>query len=381
MNTCQILFALLRMQICGADMSEMIRKELTPQMLKEVYSLALEHDMAHLAGQALSELGYLGEDETSQKLKKQAMLAVYRHARMEHEYQRICAALEECKVAYLPLKGAVLRNFYPEPWMRPSCDIDILVKKECVDRAVLALTDKLGYRKGERFSYDVSLYSPSGVHLELHFDVQERKEKAVAQKIWDDASSQEGLYRQKMSDAMFYWYHIFHMAKHMEDGGCGIKPFLDLWILNHRVECDRQNCENLLAESGLLKFAKAAEKLAEVWFSGAQVDSLTTQLEMFILTGGVYGSLKNSVAVKHNKTGGMLGFAIYKIFLPYDVIKYHYPVLQKHKWLLPICQMRRWGRLICSGKVGNYIKAVNEDAGTDTQTRAAMQQMMKDLGL
>ncbi|MBO4954226.1 MAG: nucleotidyltransferase family protein, partial [Clostridia bacterium] len=33
-------------------------------------------------------------------------------------------------IDFMPLKGAVIRQYYPEPWMRTSCDIDIHVKKD-----------------------------------------------------------------------------------------------------------------------------------------------------------------------------------------------------------------------------------------------------------
>ena len=33
---------------------------------------------------------------------------------------RGCAVLEEAKIPYIPLKGTVLRDYYPEAWMRTS---------------------------------------------------------------------------------------------------------------------------------------------------------------------------------------------------------------------------------------------------------------------
>ena len=61
--------------------------------------------------------------------------------------------------------------------------------------------------------------------------------RGVLAQIWDTAvSAGPGSHRLLLADEMFYFYHIAHMVKHFEVGGCGIRPFLDLWIMNHRME-------------------------------------------------------------------------------------------------------------------------------------------------
>ena len=79
----------------------------------------------------------------------------------------------------MPLKGSVLRASYPQDWMRTSCDIDILVHREDLERAVELLVEKKQYRREVTNLCDVSLYAPSGVHLELHYDLvlENRSEK------------------------------------------------------------------------------------------------------------------------------------------------------------------------------------------------------------
>ena len=103
-----------------------------PEMLPVLLDLADAHDLSHLLGQALSDLGLLGEDETSQKFRSRALQAVYRYGKQKREFERICAVLEEEKIPYIPMKGAVIRKRYPEGWMRSSCDIDVFVKKNDV---------------------------------------------------------------------------------------------------------------------------------------------------------------------------------------------------------------------------------------------------------
>ena len=92
-----------------------------------------------------------------------------------------------------------------------------------------------------------------------------------------------------------------------------------------------------------------ARALCGVWFENAAPDPATQQLEDYILRGGVYGSSENHIAVQQQKQGGRLRYLLSKIFLPFDTIKYHYPVLQKHPWLMPVMQVRRWCKLLFCG--------------------------------
>ena len=255
MTESNILFALLRHQICAEAVTEEVKQAMTPELLEKVYKLADAHDLAHLAGQSLSQLGLLGEDEVSQKFKKKAMQAAYRYVQVNFEYEQACVAFEQAKIPFIPLKGSVLRVYYPEPWMRTSSDIDILVKPEDLETAAAMLVEKLGYQAGKKDEHDIPMRSKTGFLLELHYDTMEErhakgKRYKMLERIWDYAAPrEEGSCHYYLADDMFYFFHIAHMAKHFEMGGCGIRTFLDIWILNHRMEFDPA-ARNALLEEG-----------------------------------------------------------------------------------------------------------------------------------
>lgn len=350
----KILFALLRNVICGGLLDEGIKAACTPEMLDRVYALAAKHDLAHLVGQAVSKLG-LEESDALTKCTQAAMQAVMRYVRLDREYQRACRTLEEGKIPFLPLKGAVLRTYYPEPWMRTSCDVDILVRPEDLRNAITLLVQKLSYVEGKNGPHDVTLHCPGGDHIELHFDLVEEgranSARTVLNTVWENTKLREGYgYWHEMSDAFFYFYHIAHLAKHVEHGGYGIRAFLDIWILNNKQEYDWLKKEELLKASGLEAFAAAASKLSAYWFGREATDASTLQFEDFILTGGTYGTLKNRIAMQQKKKGGKCKYAFYRIFLSYHEMKYQYPILQKYKYLMPVYQVRRWIRALFKGK-------------------------------
>lgn len=386
MNAKDVLMALLRAEVCGAELTNDLKPFMTPELLEKVYSLANAHDLAHIAGQALGKLGFLGSDETSNQFRNKTIGAVARYVRLQHEYNVISNCLEAAGIAFLPLKGAVLRRYYPEEWMRTSCDIDILVREETLEAAVSALTDKLNYQRGEKSTHDVSLFSVSGVHLELHYtaveDGRAQNSQAVLARIWEDASPlKTEPYHYCLSDAMFYFYHIAHMAKHIEEGGCGIRTFLDLWILNHRVDFDPYARDQMLDKGGLKIFARAAERLAEIWFSGEETDDISEQLSSFILGGGAYGTTESYITVKQGKIGSAKGYAYRRIFPPYEKMKFRYPVLEHKKWLLPIFHVVRWITVLYKGNGVRSLRELETNASISGELVADTAKFMKKLGL
>jgi len=382
----QVLFALLRNIVCGQPVSEDTKEACTTEMLEQVYALAGRHDLAHLVAQAANKLD-LRESEFRKKCDQSAKQAIFRYLRLSNAYEQICSTLEKAEIPFIPLKGSVLRDFYPEPWMRTSCDIDILVRAEHLESAIASIKEELQYTDGPKGDHDISLFSAAGIRLELHYDTLAENSAinesyAVLSRIWETAiPKQPGMYQRELTDAMFYFYHIAHMAKHFQIGGCGIRPFLDLWILNHRVQCDVQARRQLLAQGGLLAFAKAAEKLSEVWFSQGETDSLTAQLEHYILDGGVYGTMKNRVAIQQKKSGGKFRYALSRIFLPYDTIKYYYPILQKCKWLLPVYQVVRWCKILFRGGVKRSICELKTNASVSHEEIQSTEALLQHLGL
>ena len=384
----ELLLALVSAEICGQDIDGEMLKSLSPEELESLYKIAKIQDLAHIAGQALAKCGALGKDPASEKLKKRTMQAMYRYVRMHSEYEKICHVLEQAQIPYIPLKGAVLRTYYPEPWLRTSCDIDILVKEEMLDHAMEILGENLGYTSQPKSDHDVSLFSANGVHLELHFDtIQERYEtnncRQVLSEIWEDAMPKEaGSYQYCMSDEMFYFYHMAHMAKHFEVGGCGIRPFLDIWILQHRVEHDNQKRNELLRQGGLLKFAQASEKVSAAWFSGVQMDPMTGQVSDYILRGGLYGDNENRAALGQARMGSRVRYLItQRVFMPYEYLKDEYPVLKKHKWLCPLYQIVRWFRMLLGGRTGRTLQELRSNFTVSKKKTDAASELLKYLGL
>ena len=264
-KTVSMLFRLISSAICGYQLSdedkEMYGKEMLPHLLK----IAKHHDIIHLLVLGLKNNNLLDDD--SSNLEYAIFRAIYRYEQMNYTLTQLCDTLEEAQIPFIPLKGSVIRKYYSEPWMRTSCDIDVLIHEVDLDKAVDFLVKNLGYTYKQKFTHDVSMFAPNGVHIELHYSLMDdepvKSSFDVLGNVWDTAMKKDNYgYWYELPDDIFYFYHIAHMAKHFENGGCGIRTFIDIHILNHQVQFDDTRRMELLERGELLIFANQANLLS-----------------------------------------------------------------------------------------------------------------------
>lgn len=383
----EILFSSLWGTVFSTELDEETKKLITPEGLPTLYKLSKAHDLAHIVAEALDKNNLLDNSEISNKFRAQRNLAVYRYEQIQYELDEICRVLEEERIEHIPLKGAVIREYYPEPWMRTSCDIDILVRQEQVKDVVNLFTKKYEYKYAIQTQHDYSLYSPSGVHIELHFILifHDKSGDNFTKRVWESTISEEGyLYKKKMPDDLFFTYHIAHMAQHvLECGGCGIKPFIDTLIIQDKMGISLEQSKEALERCGLYTFAQKAVQLSKYWFCGGETDETLQEFEKYVLNGGVYGTLDNKISVGASREKGRLGYILKRLFVPYRKLCLLYPSLKKCPILLPFYQIRRWFRLLKRNgvKVSGAMRELKAVTGVDKETQERTEKMLKDLQL
>lgn len=301
------------------------------------YRLAEHHGLEHVLYYEAKRRGCLPVCETAEqtarlaKADRRLIQLQYWHVKMELELERCCQLLVDEQIAFIPMKGALLCALYPEPWMRPRVDLDILIHEDDVGRAVKALT-AIGYTTdGERHYHNVSLFCQN-VHLELHYSIMERHEKmdVLLEQVWDHTVA-DG-YRYTQTPAFFRFHHVAHMAHHLLGGGCGIRSFVDMWLLRHASDHDEAAVRALCEQTDLAVFYGSVCRLCDVWFGDVQHDEHTRRLEEFVLQGGTFGTKQQrETAVraaydKRNITKRLL-------CMPYADLKNLYPTLVGRPYL------------------------------------------------
>lgn len=380
-NTSGIMMDLLASEVCGrkVDTDKYI---LSDNDLKCLYKLSKAHDLAHIVGDALIKNNMIKSGEVKTAFEKQVVTAVYRYEKISYALDSLKKVLSEAGICFVPLKGAVIRGYYPEPWMRTSCDIDILVHEEQAEIAAQVISERLGYQYEKRAYHDISMISSSGIHLELHFSIQENMGNIdrVLSDCWSYVSDKDDN-EAYFSSEFFFFHQLAHAAYHFLGGGCGVRPVLDIWILNHHIEYDMEALNRLLKQCGIYTFACELERLSEVWFGTAEHTEITRQMEGYLLNGGVYGTMSNHVAVQQVKKGGKLRYAGSRIWLKYDALSQYYPSLEGKRFLLPVYEVRRWVEIVLKGRAKKSLHELKLNASTTADEQIMMNDMLQKLGL
>lgn len=317
--------------------------------------------------------------ERNQEMKRNRMRCLFRYYSRDESLKDIFGALESAGLSYVPLKGSVLQYLYPEPWMRTSSDIDVLVHEEDLESAVQAIEGCTDFRFDKRNYHDVSMVG-TRLQLELHFSIKEHMEgtDGLLGRAWEFASGQEGGCRFSFTPEYQAFHVLAHMAYHMVTGGLGIRPYLDLWLLGEKTAYDENKLRGMCGECGLLTFYDTSRQLLRVWMEGAQHTAVTSDLEGCCLSGGVFGS-GNSGARQREHRGA--SYVLHRLLARRDVLEGMYPGLREKPALLPYYQVRRLLRLVDPGKRRGAVAEVRRLGSVSDEAIDSFDSLLTSLGL
>ena len=368
------LFAVVR---AGMDLGA-VPLELSSDDCRELIQIGSKQSILPIVYRGLKKSG--APAEVVRECDKARLLDTKKYIIQNNALQKIGGALDEAKIPYIPLKGAVLRILYPSPHLRTSCDIDVLVKEESLDEAVEAIENTTDFVKKKRYYHDISMVN-SQVHLELHFSILENMENIdkLLSQVWDYAVPDKGS-RYKMTPEYLIFHVVAHMSYHMVHGGLGIRPFLDLWLLRTKTEYVEALVRQMCSDCGILTFYEKSCDLADSWMMEKSVPEGLVLLEEYALLGGVFGSKETTVASALRRRNSF-NYLFHRLFLSVDVLASENPELQEKPYLMPIFQMKRWLRLTDPEKLAQAKKEITSVKSMRPETIDSFDKLLVSLGL
>ena len=338
MRISQKLIEILRTELNGNDCTD---DDLSADEAREVYSLAMKHNVQSMAADWLLKHG-VSDETVFEGMATSLTISQW----TDQLISKAASALNDAGIEFMFLKGAVIRNDYPEPWMRMSGDIDILVHEQDKVRAREVLCRDLALESSQSAVED-TLVSKGGVMIDLASMLIDKdhkwEEQSSLSDIWNHALPGKLQYERVLCDDMRYTHAVMHMARHFDNGGCGINHVMDLWVLNHRISVTdemRAARNALLNKKGIKKIEEAFVAVSEKWFSGADVPTMDG-LEDMIINGSAHGNPENTLLTKRGKYG-KLGYKLSRLFVPYNYLKQLFPSLDGHRWMTPFYEVYRW---------------------------------------
>ena len=354
----------------GAQMNVLQRGVLTlvrSALTEERLSIPVEFDLELAAKTAhihqIDALLYAGAvccglDKREPQLKQLFQLYCQNlliSSRQVQAVEKVCAALDEAELDYMPLKGCRIKKLYPKAELRTMGDADILIREEQYGE-VRVVVERLGYEESDVSTYEF-VWRSRELKLELHKRLLSDQNKDFYRYFgdgWKRATIKNGTQYSMMTEDE-YIYLFMHFAKHYRNGGIGIRHVTDLWVYQRAFpNMDEAYIAAELDKLHLLEFRENICRLLSVWFEGRPSDEKTDFITDFVFSSGSWGTDESRImsdGVKRGKEAGsitkgrrnkMLGI----VFLPLENMQQNFPILKKMPILLPACWVVRGVRAL-----------------------------------
>lgn len=357
--------------------------------LKSAVSIISKQGVLPLAFQGALNCGFSTQDPLMSLLMKQYIRYMIRCEKQMRAVQQLFHAFDENNIAYLPLKGCVIRALYPKPELRTMGDADILIRQEQYDR-ICPLMESLGYTWA-RDDEHVSCWKSDSLSVELHrFIVSASDEDYYSyyDTGWKFAQCTYGSRYDYTPEDTFIFLFV-HFAKHFRLSGIGCRQVVDFYIfLKSNPELDMTYIFKELEKLHLKTFAENILRLLDVWFDNKETDPMTDFITGYIFSGGNWGSVENAYILQEVKkrkigrktVGGQFGILLRIIFPPLSKIRAKYPCLDKYPFLLPLCWVWRWITVLINKpqKILTHTKGIN---ACDAETIDEFQKALEYVGL
>ncbi len=302
----------------------------------------------HLVAMAVRGAARCGVSRTEPALRQLTALFCKDVAKSRLQMKQlhaIYAVFQERGIAYMPVKGAVLKPLYPQSELRAMGDADVLIRQEQYP-VIRDIMLSFGMQKDIESDHEY-IWCSGDFKLELHKRLIPSYNKdyyAYYGDGWRLAQKDEQSSAYFLSPEDHFIYLLVHFAKHYRDGSISAKNICDFWV--HRKAYPNMDEDYLSAELQKLKlldFYRNMLNLLDTWFEGAPPTAAVELLTQTVFQGGIYSqseSFQTVSVIKLRKENASLSGSKYtvlrrKLFPPVNALTNRYPILLKAPVLLP----------------------------------------------
>lgn len=265
------------------------------------------------------------------------------------EIEKILNAFEENHIKTLIVKGAVIKDIYPQNYMRQMCDIDILVEPDNFKKAT-KIMKSMGYQKYYNYEKHLIFTKDPFIIVELHRKLILKKEIIgfdYFKDVWPLSvkyKNYENIYQLDTNHA--YVFCILHLLTHFKFTGIKAKDILDvyLYLETYKDTLNYDLLDKIFKDFGIQDFAENIKNIAYKWFGTNKIDDFD-EIESFILKGS---NLMNRVNYSIGENDGKFKFLLQLLFPKMEIMQEKFPVLKKFPLLLPAMWITRIGKDVFS---------------------------------
>ncbi len=308
---------------------------------------------------------------------------------LDLERKRIIDFMEKNGIKYMPLKGILIKDFYPKTGMRQMSDNDIYFDG-AYRKEIENFMRSLGYEDIELGLNHDEYKRPPIYNFEMHYSLFSEGDSKIFDEYYADVDDrlikdENSNYGYNLNNEDFYIYIIAHEYKHFIHCGTGLRSLLDCLVLLNKFD-DILNWDYIRSETdklGITSFEQTQRRLCKKLFQNPDTAQLTKSEEKmlrYFIICGVYGDLQTGEInnIKKKMRNGKkneekvsfkmkLKYVFARLFPPLDAYKERYPFFYKHKYLMPFLFIYRMGKCIIevifkkNNRIKSEIKALKED--------------------
>lgn len=360
------------MHLLTCALNEAVPESSTDEMdYSALLELAKKHQVYNIICPLIADMEAVS-DEEKQNWQNYNFSEIKRMIVIGNERAAIYNQLTQAGIRFMPLKGLLLKKYYPKESMRQMSDHDILYdvqKRDVLDK----IMKSNGYKPiatGENSDdYFKAPYCTFEFHRKLFFE--ESDFCPHFDNLWDNAKADSEnplMYHMNLND--IYVYSVCHMYKHFSTAGCGIRFLADIYLFLKKEydNLDWDYIVDCLKQYGVFEYERQSRELALKIFADKPLTDEEMNLFETYLNFGIYGNgmIKLTKDINKLADGDKIEAAKRKY-----IFKRLFPskkkmiadnrVLEKKPYLLPAFYVLRLFRALFNLKsTVNEFKAVNK---------------------
>ena len=300
-----------------------------------LYNVSEMHMLSALIGYALKLAGVNKPPFIQAEAK-----AIRKLGLMDAEMSVIFSKMEEEGIWYLPLKGTLLKDYYPSYGLRQMSDHDILFDAKRAND-VKDIMVGLGYtvKLFDRYHHD-SYHKEPVCNFEMHRMLFNKSYNETFYNYYSDIKSRlvknEGSnFGYHFTPEDFYVYMVAHEYKHFSADGTGLRSLVDTYVYLKRFNLNMNYVEKEIDKLGISEFEKSNRNLSLHLFDTGKLNAEEYKMLLYIFNSGTYGNIKNKVE-KDVKEMGRWKYFKSRLFTTKEIMLNDFPILRKLPFLYPV---------------------------------------------
>ena len=356
--------------LCSTDIS-----------IEQLYKLSSKNSVQGLFYLAIKNGNISVDEKLENNLRNTYFANLMRDAAQDNERDFIRQKFSENNIDFMFLKGSHLKSLYPVPEIRYMVDMDVLIRKEDLEKGCQILLEN-GFTQYLDNVKDVIFTKKPNITVELHQMLFQENYfmHDYFLEVWDKAEK-ESEHEYKMSYNDLYVYTLAHLAEHYLEAGSCFRPMMDLFLMEKKLsdKLDFTYINQQFERIGIAGFGKKIRRLCDCMFAGGIYDDDLKTMENYIVLGAPVKDAEAAAKIASSKKSKIARY-IEIAFPDYTSMVARYPTLKKVPFLLPFFWIHRIVKLIFT-KDKTASKKRQQLAETDQNSVEIMREIFEKSGL